>query len=250
MTDQLKITDLDLTAYIDGELDADRVRAVEDAVSRDAGLAARVAAYRADKNMLKSIYAPLAEHSIPSAWIELARAVPYPAARARHSWRLIGAAAAMVLVILGGLSLYEAGHRPAPAGDVVEAALGARDDRPSAQKTVAVASIGEARRYDATLQDIMGVNVHVPALASMGYQVTGLKFYEHAAEIQYRDGKGRLFTLFLRPSDGTTDFRQFERDGLRICIWQDDRVTTVMAGTISAAMMQRLASLTYLGLTT
>ncbi len=249
MTDQLKITDLDLTAYIDGELDADRVRAVEDAVSRDAGLAARVDAYRADKNMLKRIYAPLAERSIPSAWIELARAAPYPAARARNSWRLLGAAAAVVLVMLGGWRFYDAGHRSAPAGDVIEAALGARSDQPSAQKTVAVANIDEARRYDAALEGIVGVNVHVPALGSMGYQVSGLKFYEHAAEIQYRDGKGRVFTLYLRPSDGTTRFDQFERNGLRICVWQDDRISTVMVGTISAAMMQRLASLTYLGLT-
>ncbi len=251
MTDQLKITDLDLSAYIDGELDADRVRAVEDAVSRDAGLAARIAAYRADKTMLKRMYAPLAEHSIPPAWTELARASPYPAARARLlSWRLVGAIAAVVLVILGGWRLYDAAYRPAPAGDVIQAALDARGERPSAERTVAVAGIGEARRYDAALEDIVGVNVQVPALDSMGYQVTGLKFYERAAEIRYRDGKGRVFTLYLRPSDGKTRFDQFERDGLRICVWQDDRISTVMAGTISAAMMQRLASLTYLGLTT
>jgi anti-sigma factor RsiW len=248
VTDQLKISDLDLTAYIDGELDADRVRAVEDAVSRDAGLAARIAAYRADKNMLKRIYAPLAEHSIPSAWTELARASPYPAARARHSWRLVGAIAAVVLVILGGWRFYDAAHKPVAAGDVIQAALDARGDRPSAQKTIAVANIGEARRYDAALEGIVGVNVQVPALGSMGFQVTSLRFYERAAEIQYRDSKGRIFTLYLRPSDGTTRFDQFERDGLRVCVWQDDRISTVMAGTISAAMMQRLASLTYVGL--
>jgi anti-sigma factor RsiW len=155
----------------------------------------------------------------------------------------------VVLVILGGWRFYEAGHRPLAAGDVIQAALDARGDRPSAEKTVAVANIGEARRYDAALQDIVGVNVQVPALGSMGYQVMGLKFYERAAEIQYRDGKGRVFTLYLRPSDGTPRFDQFERGGLRICVWQDDRISTVMAGTISAAMMQRLASLTYLGLT-
>jgi len=31
-------------------------------------------------------------------------------------------------------------------------------------------------------------------------------------------------------------------------VWQDDRISTVMAGTMSAAEMQRLASLAYLGL--
>ena len=249
MTDQLKITDLDLTAYIDGELEADRVRAVEEAVSRDASLAERIAAYRTDKTMLKRIYTPLAEHSIPPAWTELARVSRYPAARARHSsLRLVGAIAVVVLVALGGWRLYEAQHRPAVTGDVIQAALDARGDRPSAQRIVAVANIGEARRYDAALQKIVGVNVQVPALGSMGFEVAALKFYERAAEIQYRDSRGRIFTLYLRPSDGTSRFDQFERGGLRICVWQDDRISTVMAGTISAAMMQRLASLTYLGL--
>jgi anti-sigma factor RsiW len=248
VTNQLKITDLDITAYIDGELGADRVRAVEDAASWDAGLAARIEAYRADKEMLKNIYAPLVDRPIPPAWIDLARAAPYPPARARQSWRLFGAAAAVVLVVLAGLSFYDATHRSGPAGDVIEAALSARNDDAAAQKFVAVANIGEARRYDGALKGIVGANVKVPALDSMGYRVTGLRFYEHAAEIQYHDGKGRLFTLYLRPSDGTTRFDQFERDGLHICIWQDDLVSTVMAGAISAAMMQRLASLTYLGL--
>ncbi|HEX4177561.1 MAG TPA: hypothetical protein VHY57_03960 [Rhizomicrobium sp.] len=249
MTGQLKITDLDLTAYIDGELDADRARAVEDAVSRDAGLAARITAYRADKDMLKNIYTPLAERPVPSAWLDLARATPYPAAGARRSWRLVGSAAAAVLVLIGGLSFYDINRKASPAGDVVAVALSVRNDAVSPEKYVAVTTIGEARRYDAALRDIVGVNIRVPALSRMGYQVTGLKFYDHAAEIQYHDDKGRLFTLYLRPSDGKTRFDQFTRDGLHICIWQDDRISTVMAGTISAAMMQRLASLTYLGLT-
>lgn len=249
MTNQLKITDLDVTAYIDGELDADRGRAVEDAASRDTELAARIADYRADKHMLKNIYAPLADRPIPAAWIDLARAAPYPTARARRPWRIAAAAAAIVLVALSALTAYDVSYRSEPIGDPVEAALSVRSDKTSALKFVAVSNIGEARRYDMALRDIVGVNVQVPALGSMGYLVTGLKFYSHAAEIQYHDGKGRLFTLYLRPSDGTIRFDQFERDGLHVCIWQDDRISTVMAGTISAAMMQRLASLTYLGLT-
>lgn len=247
MTDQLKISDLDLSAYVDGELDSDRMRAVEDAVSRDAALADRIASYRNDKNFLKTIYAPLAEHSIPSAWIELARAAPNPAARARRTWRILGAAAAVV-VLLGGLSFYEAGNKHTPAADVIEAALNARNGEEAVRKVITVAGVGEARRYDAALVAIVGVKVSVPALDSMGFRVTSLKFYEHAAEIQYRDDNGRLFTLYLRASNGETRFDQFQRDGLHICVWQDDRISTVMAGTISAAMMQRLASLTYLGL--
>jgi anti-sigma factor RsiW len=246
VSDRLKVTDLELHAYVDGELSPDRIQAVEEATARDADLGSRIAAYQADKDMLKRLYAPLADRPIPPAWETLARATP--SARARTSWHLVGAIAAAALVIFGGLSVYME-RQPNLNGDVVQAALTVRDDASGAQKSVAVANLDEAHRYDAALREIVGVDVRVPALDRMGYRVTGLKLYAHAAEIQYRDGQGRLFTLYLRPSDGKTRFDQFEQGGLRVCVWQDDRVSTVMAGAMSAAMMQRLASLTYLGLT-
>jgi anti-sigma factor RsiW len=247
VTDHPKITDLDLHAYIDGELDEGRALAVEEAALRDAALAERLAAYRSDKEMLKNIYAPLADRPIPPEWVVLARATP--PARARQSWRLLGAIAAAVLVILGGLGVYM-DRQPEPNHDVVATALNIRDTSVAAQKSVAVTSLDEARRYDVDLRRIVGAEIKVPALGSLGYHIVGLRLYERAAEIRYRNRQGDLFTLYLRPSDGTTRFDQFEQSGLRVCVWQDDRVSTVMAGPMSAALMQRLASLTYLGLTT
>ena len=58
-----------------------------------------------------------------------------------------------------------------------------------------------------------------------------------------------MFTLYLRRSDGTARFDQFERAGLRVCVWQDEQLGMVMAGNVSTAAMQRLASLAYTGLT-
>jgi anti-sigma factor RsiW len=83
----------------------------------------------------------------------------------------------------------------------------------------------------------------------MGYQLSGLHLYGKAAEIVYRGPQDQLFTLYVRRSDGAARFDQFERRGLRVCIWQDDQISTVMAGNISAAVMQRLATLSYTGLT-
>jgi hypothetical protein len=39
-----------------------------------------------------------------------------------------------------------------------------------------------------------------------------------------------------------------ERDGMRICIWQDEVLSTVMLGEMSAGEMARIASLAYSGL--
>ena len=59
---------------------------------------------------------------------------------------------------------------------------------------------------------------------------------------------GGTYRYEWRHSDGTARFDQFERAGLRVCIWQDDQLGMVVAGNVSTAAMQRLANLAYTGL--
>lgn len=248
MSKIVNIDDLDLHAYIDGELDAARARMIEDAATQDHDLAARIAAYRSDAALLNRSYSLLAQRPLPPHWETLVRG-HVPAVMAKFSWRLIGAIAATLLVLLGGLDIYMIRSQNF-AGDVVQAALDIRRGDTNARMSVAVTNLNDARRYNGMLRQIVNADVHVPDLARMGYRIARLNFYDRAAEIQYRDGKNDLFTLYLRASDGKTRFDQFQKGGVRVCVWQDDRVSTVMAGTMSAAEMQRLASLTYLGLAT
>ena len=235
------ISELEIHAYVDGELEPVRARDIEGAEAANSALALRIAGYRADKALLKRAYAPLAEAPLPAAWLDLIQ--NHAPAKPAYSWRMIGAIAATILVLLAGIGIYVA-QTGRPAGDVVQAALDVRDDA-----SIEVNNLAEARRYDATLARMVNTHIKVPDLQRMGYRVTRLGLYGQAAEVQYRDAQNNLFTLYLRASDGKTRFDQFNQRGLRICVWQDDRISTVMAGTMSAAEMQRLASLAYLGLT-
>jgi anti-sigma factor RsiW len=106
-----------------------------------------------------------------------------------------------------------------------------------------------AGQYDGALRQAVSANLRVPNLGRMGYKFCGLHLQGKAAVISYRGPENQLFTLYVRPSDGSVRFDQFQRRGLRVCIWQDDQVSTVMAGNVSAAAMQRLATLSYTGLT-
>ncbi len=247
MTEPMRIDEADLHAFIDGALDAVRARRIETALAADPALAARVVAFQADKKMLQDIFAPIAERPVPAAWIALAQgrtaAPPAPV----RSWRLPAAiAAALLLALLGVLDLWPAN---AP-GEIVEAALTAREAPGRAEQVVGVAPGADAHRYDGVLRQAVAMKVKVPVLARMGYRLTGIHLYGgHAAELLYRDGGGRLFTLYVRRSDGAARFDQFEARGLRVCVWQDDELGMVMAGNVSTAAMQRLASLAYTGLT-
>ena len=61
MSNDVNITESDLHAYIDGELEAGRAQAVAAGLSADPALAERLAAYQADMAMLKKLYGPMAE---------------------------------------------------------------------------------------------------------------------------------------------------------------------------------------------
>jgi anti-sigma factor RsiW len=241
MSDPRPLDDADLHAYVDGALDADRVRAVEDVLAQNAGLAARVADYRTDKSALKNLYGSLDAEPLPSAWAAMIEAKP----RNVPTRRILAVIAAAMVVFVAGSSVYLRLSTPAETG-IVTSALSARNDVIEPVEVLPAAT--DAGHYNAALRAVVGAGVKVPVLDRLGYRFDGLRTYKGAAEVLYRNGEGRVFSLYLRRSEGQVRFDQFERDGLRVCIWQDDQISMVMAGNISAAIMQRLASLAYMDL--
>jgi anti-sigma factor RsiW len=248
MSNGLDISESELHAYVDGALNADRADAVAARLAADPALAHRVAGFKADMAMLKKVYAPLSGRPVPREWLELAEK-SRPAAPA-YSWRLVGAVAAVLLIalVLAPFAYHELA--PGKAGEIVTAALAEREA--PAEKTINVA--GSASQYDAAVSTAIAEKVKVPDLGKMGYRLSAIRLYPgapggSAAELVYRSQDNKLFTLYLRHSNGTARFDQFERQGLRVCVWQDDQLGMVMAGNVTTAAMQRLASLAYTGLT-
>jgi len=238
------ISDEELHAYIDGALGAERARAVEQALAKDPELAERAASFQTDKAMFKTVYGPLKERPLPPEWIAQVRQRP----QSRNRWRFAYAmAAALLVAAVTPLAWHY--YAPAMNSDVVEAALDAREGNPSGDRSIVTGDGVRAGRYDTALRQAVASNVRIPDLNRLGYRLRGINVYGKAAEILYRGPQDQLFTLYVRRSDGSARFDQFERRGLRVCIWQDDQISTVMAGDVSAAAMQRLATLSYTGLT-
>jgi anti-sigma factor RsiW len=240
----VEVSDIELGALIDGELDAARAGEIETALAEDIALMARLDAFRSDKVMLKGIYGPVGKRPLPREW-----QARIQGRRSRMVWlSACGALAAAIIVAV----MVGAYWKPRPAAEaereIVQAALAARSDA-SGGKIVTVSRDMDIHAYDATLKQAMALNLRVPNLTRMGYHLAAIHLYDGAAELLYRDGNDRVFTLYLRHSDGAARFDQFDRAGLRICVWQDDQLSTVMAGNVTAPAMQRLASLSYTGLT-
>jgi anti-sigma factor RsiW len=249
MNGKTETGDADLHAYIDGALDAEHAARVGAAIRRDPTLTANVIGFRTDKDMLKKIYGPIAAQPVPAQWLTL---VQHRHARPAISWRQVGAIAALLLVAVTAIFGYRMLTSPGQPGEIVQAAIDARQG--SGGQTFTITEGAEAPDYNRMISNAVAMRVKVPSLEKLGYQLAGIRLYKAApgggaAELLYRDKADRLFTLYLRRSDGAARFDQFERAGLRVCIWQDDQLGMVMAGNVSTAAMQRLASLAYTGLT-
>jgi anti-sigma factor RsiW len=246
MNSGLDVSENELHAFVDGALDADQARAVAARIAADPVLASRIAGFRADMAMLKQVYGPSSGRPLPHEWLALAQNSGPAASR----WRMAVAIAAVLLVALAIAPFAYRALQPSASDEIVTVALAARQ---SPAGTIPVTD-DSAARYDGTLSAAISQHVKVPDLEKVGYRLTAIHLYPgapdgSAAELLYRDRANRLFTLYLRRSDGTARFDQFERAGLRVCIWQDDQLSIVMAGNVTTAAMQRLASMAYTGLT-
>jgi anti-sigma factor RsiW len=250
MSDRGTIDELTLQAYIDGELPEKERAAIEDAMGRDPLLATQIAQYGADKSRLAEVYGRIRVEPLPPKWIELIESHPGKL-RTSFSARDIAAIAAVLLMAIGGIFLYQ---RSEPRREsIIEEAIAARNEAIPARQTIAVAAAAHTSTADRVVASALAMRVRAPDLSRMGYTLSGVRIYDDmpggkSVELLYRKANTPVFALYLRHPSGPARFDQFKQGRLRVCIWQDDVLGTVMTGEMSAAEMQRLASLAYTGL--
>jgi RNA polymerase sigma-70 factor (ECF subfamily) len=238
----------ELHAFIDGELPPDRAESLEALLASDPALAARLAAFADDKDRLAAAFRPSMDAPVPDAWIariqQAAAGTPRRERFHRTAWAL--ALAACVLLALGATAWLQ--RRDAGEDRIVVQANAARlaQTRPVIALTGALLDDGPAR--DSLLTRAVGLPVHAPDLARLGWILAEIDTYTGAAALRYRAGDGRALTLYVRKSSGAPRFDLFRIGTLRACIWQDDVVGAVRMGDMSAGQMMRVAGTAYVAL--
>ncbi len=250
MTGRPSINEELLHAFIDDELSQAEHTRVAQMIAEDTALSQRVAAFRADKAALQQAYGPLAERPLPKEWIARIeeetgrRRIPQLA-----PWAAI--AAALIVAVVSAIYFRSA---PADGEDgIIREAIAARSHALSPRETLVARDVAQARVIDRAMTNSLKMKLRAPDLARMGYKLASAQVYGgvpggKAVELVYRGAGNRDLTIYVRRPTSAVRFEQFKRNGLRICIWQDDVLGTVITGTISAAEMQRIASLAYTGL--
>ena len=250
MTTHATIRNEDLHALLDGQLgEVERLR-VEAAVKADPELNRQVSAFRADKARLISLYGSGLNEPLPEAWLARIEEATVRKPVPRTAWAMLGIAASFVLVLSGTVAYRELAKTP--RDDVVADALAARSLETKPDYVVPVRSTGDVQAQSAVMAKDLDTRVKAPDLTRMGYRLVGVEVYSSPApsfDLRYVDANGRAVTLYIRRSPGSTRFDILAVKGLKVCVWQDNVISTVVTGAMSAGEMERLASLAYSGLT-
>jgi anti-sigma factor RsiW len=240
-----RIVETELHAFIDGELSPARHAAFAEAMARDPGLAGRVAAYQRDKAAIAAAFGSLADQPVPPALLAAAYAGPPARPAVRHVRKRIlllgvACAAAVVLIVLA--------RRPS-RDDIFAQALSARLDTHAPERRLNGQDPAVLEAAAAVMSAMLGTKVQVPDLGRAGFRLVSTEIYgdgrADAVQLRYEDVAHRLFTVYLRPSDGADRFEVTERGSVRLCLWRNVDLTAVMTGQMSTPELFRLASLSY-----
>jgi anti-sigma factor RsiW len=243
------LTDEDIHAFIDGELEDARAEQVAAIIAGSPELSETVERLILDKDMIARAYGPLIELPLPAAMRQAVTryhpAVPARAAPRRFLPAAMALAAAIVAAVIAYPILSNLGGDP-----LIAEAIAVRAGDVHAERQFADTEVASAMTRDQLVETALSVPVKVPNLEKNGYRLVGIAAYpdrggHHALQLSYRDRNGVLFTLYMRQTVGADRFDLSHRKNLQVCVWQNDDLSVVMLGEMPAHEMLRVATATY-----
>ncbi len=246
-----KVTENDLLAYVDGELDARRAAIVEAHLAGNETDAARVAEWRRQDEAIGELYGHVAEEEVPARLS--VRAV---AARQPGPGPLLRYAAAAVLLVAVGAAAGWFGRAmldgSAGAGQpLVAEAIDAHRLFVSEVVHPVEVKAAEETHLAAWLSKRLDRAIRIPDLREDGFQLVGGRLLPAgsmpAAQFMYEDAGGQRITLYVVPSsDGAeTAFRFTTREHLEALYWDDETIRCALVGDLPRDRLQELAVKAY-----
>jgi anti-sigma factor RsiW len=247
MNDQ-PITEEDLHAYVDEELDPHRRGEVRDYLDRHPETARRVAALAEQRRALRAALSPVAEESVPPE-LDLARIIA--AQRRPRAMRWRSAAAAIMLFGVGGVGGWLIRPSGAPAEGIAalaqEAAASYETYAPDHIRPVELkaADSGELLRWVA---ERLHRPVAVPDLSKSGYRFMGgrLVATQHgpAALFLYDDDHGTRLAMLARPMaiERNTRMSEHVEGAVTGFAWSDRGMGYSLVADTSPAILHPLAN--------
>lgn len=246
---RVPITDGDLQAFVDNQLDPARRAEVETHLAETPAAARTVATYRAQNAALHEAYDGLLNEPVPERLLE--RGNP-------RGWgNLTRVAAALVLFVFGGAGGWWLNDLVVQGGDATGAQVSeqARIAHavyvPEVRHPVEVTAAEEGH-LTAWLTKRIGAQLIIPDLTGAGYDLVGGRLLPGAgapaAQIMYEDRSGARVTLYVRASgpDQTKSALRYDREaGVGVYYWDDGEKGYALAGELQKDPLLKVAKLVY-----
>lgn len=236
-------------AYVDGQLDATEREAFEALLQHNEELAARVAAYQKQNEMLRQMFNPVLDEPVPERL-----ALP----RARKPWFSLSIAASLALVLAGGaLGWLVRGAMVPTTAEIALASLPQSARVAHVVYSQEVLHPVEVRAEQEAhlvkwLSKRLGANVRAPNLAGQGFSLVGGRLLPAddgpAAQFMYEDNQGNRMTLYVRQNRGgqtNTAFRYQEQDANRSFYWVDGDLGYALTAAIDKPRLMKAANSVY-----
>ncbi|MGM0583207.1 MAG: anti-sigma factor family protein [Pseudomonadota bacterium] len=253
MTHSDAVTELDLLAYADGQLDHDISRRahVEAAIRRSPELGERLARLQAQNAALRQAYGHVSAEPTPERL--LAALEPRPAATWSGALRV---AAVVALTAAAGL----AGWRLADmsGGEGWSAARFADRSRAEFVAEDAAASLGGAEMAQGAsggafasplgrLRDEVSIRLKAPDLSAFGFELVDKRAVEEddddVVRLDYRRPDGTSFSLFVTPrwENRPSGLTHAERGGVAMAYWLDGPLASTIVARMPGEELRDLA---------
>ncbi|WP_035821494.1 anti-sigma factor family protein [Janthinobacterium sp. RA13] len=251
------ISEAQLHALADGVLPEEQRAAIDDHLRAHPEDAARVDAWRAQNRQLRALFDPVLDETVPPA---LLQATSPPAANGAWRRPAMQAAAAVVLVLAGGMGGWllrgDAGDSitasASPISLARSAAIAHAVYTPEVRHPVEVGAEQEAHLVQ-WLSKRLGTKLQPPALSPLGYHLIGGRLLPGdgdgpVAQFMYEDGGGKRLTLYVakeRAGRQETAFRYTQEKELSVFYWIDDQLGYALSASLPKQELGKIAGAVY-----
>ncbi len=242
------VTEDELNAYVDGELPADRVGAVEVWLATHPEDAARIAAWRAQAEAIRARYGAVASEPVPARF-DLDKL-----ARGTRSWRAVAAAAVIAAFLAGGVVGWMAHGASAAAPSRFDVfttqALDAHKIYVVEVRHPVEVTGAERPHLVQWLSKRLDYELRVPDLESSGLKLVGGRLlpgpFGPAAFCMYEGPSGERFTIYYARTDAPqTALRYRAGERFAALYWVEHGLAYVVSGPLDRDRLQTVAQAAY-----
>jgi len=241
-----KMSEADLHAYADGQLDPEPAAKVADYLDEHIDERTRIGAYGRLNELLQQGYSARLAEKVPEWLTRIPTRAFWPRrVAAAASWLAIGTA-------LGWSFGVNRMDSPETGDGLVQSASRAHQVYAVEVRHPVEVSANEEAHLSAWLSKRLGATLRPPHLGTVGYDLVGGRLLPGvdgpAAQFMYEDAGGHRLTLYVSKADtsrGDTAFSYHDNGDLNVFYWVDGDFGYALSGQLPREQLLRVARFSY-----